>query len=87
MISCSAGLCRRVSSVIWMLVLRGFGGINLAPPRLGGLEELMEWIRELVEVEYKSHWNLETILTIAHCAPELDAAVDDRLLTAFLLAR
>jgi len=47
----------------------------------------MEWIRELVEVEYKSHWNLETILTIAHCAPELDAAVDDRLLTAFLLAR
>jgi len=32
---CSAGLCRRGSSVIWMLVLRGFGGINLALLKLG----------------------------------------------------
>ena len=35
MMRCSAGLCRRGSSVIWMLVLRGFGGGRVARPKKG----------------------------------------------------
>ena len=52
-----------------------------------GKEKGLRWWTKWLGTEYKDHSNLESIFTIAHYAPELDAAVNDRSMAACLPAR